>query len=312
MLENYRSIMRGLLSEAPEPPKTRVADKVNATFNGFEEPTSKGHVAHVPKPEPSPEPHARPRHPHARLPGRVARQAPAVELPPQAAHLMNRLRAMGANDEIHDEVARLNAGIEQRLHNAGYQEPGQIEHRPANRLEAPPNHLPAVPAEPVRQNQLVALNRLPDLVQRDTGQNVDISWHRISSLPGYLVNFIRGAFRPFFRHALGADLEDILMASTFPGAGSSHHDIEMLWDFLLARGVVDDQFDLEAFGIDPEEYHVGEAHIVQLGGNAFFIMKERIGGLGRHPNMYIYVAPGKGRETRLDGPGGGEPRRLGR
>jgi len=91
---------------------------------------------------------------------------------------------------------------------------------------------------------------------------------------------------------LNAELEEISVASTLPGAGTRPADLEAMWNFLMQRGQVDDSFNLEAFGIDPAVYHVEDSHVVTFGGHKFYLMTEVHGHMGTF--RYIYVAPGKG------------------
>lgn len=162
---------------------------------------------------------------------------------------------------------------------------------------APGRAQPARPREPgtdlvARTNQVVPLETLPAVVG---GPRLTLTWHKITSLPGYVVNQIRDAFQPFFRDVLGADLNEISVATNLPGAGTNSADLQRMWNFLVQRGRVDDQFDMEAFGIDPRQYHVENAHVVDFGGHKFFLMEEEHGHMGRF--RYIYVAPGRGNFT---------------
>lgn len=121
------------------------------------------------------------------------------------------------------------------------------------------------------------------------GADVNLNWHDVSALPGYAVEQIRGAFRPLFDSIISNQLEDIQVATTL-GGDSSEDDFRNFIGFIGHHGQKRDDFSLEAFGLDPQEYHVSKAQIFYLNGFNFFIMKEKMMG---QSNWYVYSGHAK-------------------
>lgn len=150
---------------------------------------------------------------------------------------------------------------------------------------------------PGADQQVIPLNRVSALV---TQGGAGIVWHEVRHLPGQVRQMGKKLFGEFFRTTLNADIDELSVATDMPGSGSNPRDLQKMWSFLLARGRVDDSFNMELFDIDPQAYEVEDAHVVDFGGHRFFLMVESHHG-GRHKFRYIYVAPEKGVEM-LDRP----------
>ena len=119
-------------------------------------------------------------------------------------------------------------------------------------------------------------------------EDVEINWHELRHLPGYAIQQIRGAFRPLFNEFFNAELEDIKVVTTLDGS-IDKQDLRAFMGFLSARGEKYDDFDLEAFGIDRNTYHVEKAYLYHFSGYNFLLMQENLMG---QRNWYIYTAPG--------------------
>lgn len=157
---------------------------------------------------------------------------------------------------------------------------------------------PKLPSMDTKQNQLIPINKLPAIIKNDTGNNVNIVWHPIPTLPNYAVNKIRAAFRPLFNNFLKTPLEKISVATELPGTGTDPRSLNSLWNFLLAKGNVDDTFQLDAFGIDPRQYHIEDSHVVSFAGHKFLLLDERHPAMGQEIK-YIYVAPGAAEDKTI-------------
>ncbi len=121
------------------------------------------------------------------------------------------------------------------------------------------------------------------------GPTIDISWHELRNLPGYAIEKIRGAFRPLFQSIMDAELEDIKVSTTLdPSMGRD--EMKELIGHLAHHGTKLDDFDLEAFGIDPEQYKVEKAYVYYLNGYNFLMIQEKLMG---DRNWYVYSAPAK-------------------
>jgi hypothetical protein len=162
--------------------------------------------------------------------------------------------------------------------------------------------MPDAPPEPQNLPAVVPLYDLPARIDDDVdvGFTPNISWYELRHLPGYFLSQIRGAFRPLFRDMLGADLEEIKVATNLipqQSGGTGIRSLRALIGYLGRHGVNDGDIALEAFGIDPEMYHVDRAYVIDCDGHKFLVMRERRGGI--EESYYVYVAEGKGRGTKI-------------
>lgn len=131
---------------------------------------------------------------------------------------------------------------------------------------------------------------LPAVISRDVAlDQYNINWHEVRNLPGYAVEQIRGAFRPLFKNILGAELEEVTVATSIDPENSKKN-IKRLIGYIGKHGKKLDDFNLEAFDIDPEKYKITKAFVYTLGNTSFFIIEERMMG---EKNYYIYAGPEK-------------------
>jgi hypothetical protein len=234
----------------------------------FDDPTSKGQVATKGKRTPGALSKI-----DAKSADRTRRAAASVDLPDTAftaySEFMDRMGDMPAADQGHDDAYV-------------YPDP-----------------------EPVVRNALVPLNQMPARIvdADDPGFTPNIEWHEVRNTPGFRVPQVRAAFEPLFREMLGAPLSQIKVATDLMDqrmGGTGHRSMRALVSYIENHGVRRDDFNLEAFGIDPEIYNVDHAYVVHCDGNAFLLMRELHGGA--NPKYYVYVAEGTGGGTYVGGP----------
>ena len=127
--------------------------------------------------------------------------------------------------------------------------------------------------------------------------DIELNWHQLKHLPGYALEQIRGAFRPLFREFMNVELEDVTVVTTLDGS-IEKDDLRSFMGFLSANGEKFDEFDLEAFGIDRDTYHVEKAYMYHYNGFNFLLMQEKLQNMR---NWYIYAGPAT-RGTELTGP----------
>lgn len=131
---------------------------------------------------------------------------------------------------------------------------------------------------------------MPALISREVAlDQYNINWHDVKNLPGYAVQQIRGAFRPLFKNILGAELEEVTVATTIDPENSKKN-MKRLIGYIGKHGKKLDDFNLEAFDIDPEKYKITKALVYTLGNTTFFVIEERMMG---EKNYYIYAGPEK-------------------
>ncbi len=131
---------------------------------------------------------------------------------------------------------------------------------------------------------------LPAVISRDVAlDQYNISWHEVRNLPGYAVEQIRGAFRPLFKNILGADLEEVTVATSIDPENSKKN-MKRLIGYIGQHGKKLDDFNLEAFDIDPEQYKITKAFVYNMDNAAFFVIEERMMG---EKNYYVYAGPEK-------------------
>ena len=131
---------------------------------------------------------------------------------------------------------------------------------------------------------------LPAVISRDVAlDQYNINWHDVKNLPGYAMQQIRGAFRPLFKNILGSELEEVTVATSIDPENSKKN-MKRLIGYIAKHGKKLDDFNLEAFDIDPKQYKITKALVYNLGGTAFFIIEERMMG---EKNYYIYAGPEK-------------------
>lgn len=274
------------LEEAKEPAPQRAKSKVTKkpaaqyaepeidTKGGLDDlgvATSKGEV----------EPHVEP---EKELPGRTRSRAQsritAVELPHGSADVMRDFMARTADvtdpvdvPDYHDDVAG-----------------------------AVPDPEPKTPGKEVYKPGTTVANLNTALV--DIANDIDLNWHEIKNLPGYAIEQIRGAFRPLFNEFMDAELENIKVVTTLDGS-IDKDDLRSFMGYLGTHGTKYDDFDLEAFGIDPEMYKVEKAYLYYLNGFNFLLMQEKLMGMR---NWYIYAGPAK-YKPELEGDGD-KPKQL--
>ena len=143
------------------------------------------------------------------------------------------------------------------------------------------------------QSTPVEPTTLPATVSKELsaeGFQLDISWHEIRNLPGYALQQIRGAFRPLFRDMMNAELEDVSVSTTLDPQ-TSMDDIKSLIGFIGRHGIKEDNFQLEAFDIDPKQYNIKNAYIYDLNNFRFLLLEEELDG---QINYYVYSSAGRG------------------
>ena len=124
-----------------------------------------------------------------------------------------------------------------------------------------------------------------DLVKFNDLYN-EVPWHQLKNTPGYRIMQIRGAFRPLFKQKIGAELEDVIVSTTLDPS-MSEETMKHLIGYISKYGQKDDEFELEAFGIDPREYKIEKAFVYNFEGMKFLILKERMYGRIQY---YVYSA----------------------
>jgi len=132
-----------------------------------------------------------------------------------------------------------------------------------------------------------------------------LNWHELKHLPGYAIEQIRGAFRPLFKEFMDVQLEDVSVVTTLDGS-IDKDDLRSFMGFLGSHGKKYDDFDLEAFGIDREEYHVEKAYMYHYNGFNFLLMQEKLMGIR---NWYIYAGPGHAPNSNIEG-GKDKPKQI--
>lgn len=257
------------LAEADEDPKHKLKDKVHTDFE-FADPTSKGELT-APKPKTD---------------GALAKPKVASRRATQTTRLADNLPDTSDAVRSFIDAARDLADPEEADVVDGVPEP------------VPPNNLPAV---------IVPPEELPAKIESETGEEVNIVWHKVSNLPHFNMPQIRRAFTPLFRDLLDIELGKVLVATDL--AGTSHIAMRALIGYLGRNGQRDDDFNLNAFGIDPRIYNVDQAYVISCDGHRFLVMRERHSGA--QDFFYVYMAEGKGRGTDLEGPSA-ETKRIGR
>lgn len=244
-------------------PKVAYADPTSDTKINFDNPTSKGSLST--------------NNPEKKLPGKVKskRQSRAsmtdVNLPRGSGNVMRDF--MNQTADITDPVDVPNP----EDHDVDYVDVGRPE--------------PKTPGTDVATISKALANIEDD---------VELNWHELRNLPGYAIEQIRGAFRPLFNEFMDAQLEDIKVVTTLDGS-IDKDDLRSFMGYLSIHGTKYDDFDLEAFGIDPRMYHVEKAYLYYLNGFNFLLMQEKLMGMR---NWYIYTAPakhGRGSEIENDG-----------
>lgn len=179
--------------------------------------------------------------------------------------------------------------------------------------EAP---VPAPRPEPpeLDRNLPVPLNRLPDRIRQDTGQDVELVWDLVRNLPGYGPES-RGVTRDYFRMGVDEDVGRLKVATTITGANTPAM-LRAFIAYIHRNGTLIDDFSHrlpDAVRVPPGmtvEYP--EVKVYHCHGHAFLVQREEIEGMGRRMvNYYVYAAEGKGTATdrRV---GGHTPPRIGR
>lgn len=139
-------------------------------------------------------------------------------------------------------------------------------------------------------------NTLPANIRKDmaTVDAPEINWHNLPETPGY--RMVIGAFGPLFK-SFGMNPKETKVSTTLT---SGEADMRKLVAYLDKNAVKDDKFSLEAFDIDPENYHIEGALMYHMQGETYMVIRER---LGQGINYYVYTAPDEGhRNTKgLDG-----------
>jgi len=139
--------------------------------------------------------------------------------------------------------------------------------------------------EPAKPNTLPA-NIRKDL---DTVSGPDVKWHNLPETPGY--RQVIGAFGPLFR-SFGMDPKQTKVSTTLT---SGEADMRKLVAHLNNSAVKDDKFSLEAFDINPEEYHIEGALMYHMAGETYMVIKEK---MGQGINYYVYSAPDGGKRSK--------------
>jgi hypothetical protein len=274
-MTDFAELMRVILSE-DEDPKTKLKDKV-ATDLKFDDPPSKGELAKPTEAKPKTSVDLR-----SQNRAQTRRAATTARVTGAMPELMNRVMDMDLTDDV--------PGVDQTF---GFDEP----------TPPTPENLPAT----------IPLHDLPMVMGEDpeVGFEPKITWHELRNLPGYMLQQIRGAFRPLFRDLLGAELEELKVSTNImpPGQGGTGMRSMRAMIGYLGRMGQTENIDLEHFDIDPEVYHVGRAYVIDCEGNKFLVMRET--HMGQDEIYYVYAAEGKGRGTTLTGPTN-DTKRIGR
>jgi hypothetical protein len=119
----------------------------------------------------------------------------------------------------------------------------------------------------------------------------ELEWYKVSKLPMFQNDFVRGAFVPFFRDQLGMDLYNCFVATDL--AGSKTEDVRKFAGFLLKNGTfIEEWNELSAFGIPKELYKGGRAVVLDFDGQRYYVMQEEHGS-GQVFN-YVYYEPDGG------------------
>ena len=143
-------------------------------------------------------------------------------------------------------------------------------------------------------NALAQIDKRVDMPFKPKELDLDIKWHQVRHLPGYAIKQIRGAFRPLFQNYMDNQLEEIEVATTLT---SSPGDMQKLVQHIIENGKQFKDFSLEAFGIDPEVYHVEKAHMYKVNdGTTCMVIRERLGPM---TNFYVYKGKTKGKSNKL-------------
>ena len=192
----------------------------------------------------------------------------------------SRMAAQAGSKLDTDAAASVSASMMQKMQDAGmdidFGDFGDEDNAPP----APANTLPA--------------NIRKDL---DTINGPNVNWHQLSDTPNYRM-FVQ-AFAPLFK-SFHMDIAKTKVVTTLT---SEQADVQKLVAYLNNNAEKDDNFSLEAFDIDPAQYHIEGAVMYKMAGESYMVMQER---LGNRTNWYVYSAPTQGGDQL----GGEAPKQL--
>lgn len=172
------------------------------------------------------------------------------------------------DDEISDEEARQNAGVNQdtefnMLHQLNT--PGAV---PEPRI---PETLPAVISKAMAKSGT-------DLA------NIEPEWHMVKHLPGYLAAPIRAIGRKVFAPFTKTPIEDIQVLANLGGGPNSEAELNAVTRFISSRGRRDDAMEIEFQRVIPS--YGADVVIYNCEGYTFFLVRDFAG-------QYIYSWPEK-------------------
>lgn len=252
-----------IIKEAPkrQKPKSKARPvdyaEPDSTKVHFDKPTSKGELTRATvKPKTST---------LSKLPGTKSKGAPHIAAPAGSAEAMRQF--MNQTRDVTDEIPDTDL-------NMAYDDEVAVD----TEIGIDPKDPETLPA--------VISTDLDTIGGEVALKDINLNWIEVRTLPGYAIQQIRGAFRPLFQHLTNAALEDISVAASFDPK-TSLTDMKLFISWLDENGIKEDNFSLEAFNINPEEYHITQAYVYTVGDDRFLVLQESMGGMD---NMYIYTA----------------------
>lgn len=147
-------------------------------------------------------------------------------------------------------------------------------------------------AEPEKQT---ALETIPDPGltpprAKKHGIKFNAKWHNVKSLPGYMLNWVRGITRPFYQHSLGAQLEQLDLATTI-GGDTPISTMRDLINYIGRYGKLVSEFEMEIPQVWPRSVYFVDKVLVYRheDGNLYMITRETFFENTENENYAYYV-----------------------
>lgn len=182
---------------------------------------------------------------------RTRQRTSGIEMPPGAAEKLAAIEATGAQDTISEAEA---------AHLAG----GEIQEN-VDTQETP--------------------EKLPEVVKKDitTKTDVELEWHQVKHLPGYLRSSIRAFGRQVFGTFTKTPIEEIQVLANLGGRGpNTKREIDAAAGWLQKNGVNDTHAVMDFERSIPD--YKAEMVVYRAGGRTFLLVRDFAGN-------YIYTWP---------------------
>lgn len=206
---------------------------------------------------------------------RTRERMAGVQMSPEAGEKLSFIQMMGMEDEISDEQAARNAGMDADA------DVGAVDTQPTD-----PTTLPAV------------------ISQAMMGEDdVNVEWSQVQHLPGYLSSPIRRLGRAVFAPYTNTSIEDIQVLANLGGNGPNEEvELNAVANFLKQSGTRNTEGEMN-FQQIVDGYNA-DFKIYEAEGFTFMLVKDFAGN-------YIYSWPSADNTEMSGGAGGQQNARLG-